>query len=96
MSYGLDFVDLENPKVRPPTVRLEEWIMIGTEMSRYALPMNGGVEQTAHVGAVTGAPPFVTIGAFTFLALATTASRSRTSHFIIGAPESWMSGCLFV
>jgi hypothetical protein len=24
MRYGLDFVDLENPKVRPPTVRLED------------------------------------------------------------------------
>ena len=47
------------------------------------------------VGAVTGMPPFVMIGAFAFFAFATTASRSRTSIFIIGAPGSWMSGCLF-
>ena len=52
MRYGLDFVDLENPKVRPPTVRLEERIMIGAEMSRCAPTMNGGVEHATEVGAI--------------------------------------------
>src|SRR5262249_48420529 len=49
---GLDFVDLQNPKVRRPPVRLEQRIMIGTEMSRGAPTMNGGVEHAAEVGAV--------------------------------------------
>jgi len=31
---SLDFLDLQNPKVRCPPVRLEYWIVIGTEMSR--------------------------------------------------------------
>ena len=52
MRHGLDFVDLQNPKVRRPTVRLEQRIMIGTEMSRCALTMNGGVEHAAEVGAI--------------------------------------------
>src|SRR2546427_9350200 len=52
MRYGLDFVDLQNPKVRRPTVRLEQRIMIGTEMSRCAPTMNGGVEHAAEVGAI--------------------------------------------
>jgi hypothetical protein len=51
MRHGLDFVDLQNPKVRPPSVRLEEWIMIGAEMPRCALTMDGGVEHTANVDA---------------------------------------------
>ena len=54
MRHGLDFVDLQNPKVRRPTVRLEQRIMIGTEMSRCALTMNGGVEHAAEAGAVDG------------------------------------------
>src|SRR6266487_3311791 len=52
MRHGLDFVDLQNPKVRRPTVRLEQRIMIGTEMSRCAPTMNGGVEYAAEVGAI--------------------------------------------
>ena len=55
MRDGLDFVDLENPKVRPPTVRLEERIMIGAEMPRCALTMDGGVEHAADVGGRGGA-----------------------------------------
>ena len=51
MRHGLDFVDLPNPKVRRPTVCLEQRIMIGTEMSRCAPTMNGGVEHAAEVGA---------------------------------------------
>ena len=47
------------------------------------------------VGTFTGAPPFVTIGALTFFAAATTASMSRTMILIIGAPGSAISGRLF-
>src|SRR6516165_424102 len=56
MRHGLDFVDLQNPQVRRPPVRLEQRIVIGTEMSGGALPMNSGVQHPADVGAVT-APP---------------------------------------
>src|SRR6266851_6296868 len=52
MRYGLDFVDLQNPKVRRPPVRLEQRIMIGAEMSWCAPSMNGGVEHAAEVGAI--------------------------------------------
>src|SRR3982074_2373981 len=52
MRYGLDFVDLQNPKVRRPPMRLEQRIMIGAEMSRCAPTMNGGVEHATEVGAI--------------------------------------------
>src|SRR6266849_935679 len=52
MRYGLDFVDLQNPKVRRPPVRLEQRIMIGAELSRCAPTMNGGVEHATEVGAI--------------------------------------------
>ena len=52
MRHGLDFVDLQNPQVRRPTVRLEQRIMIRAEVSRGALPMHGGVEHAAEVGAI--------------------------------------------
>src|ERR1700738_2107780 len=55
MRHGFDFVDLENPKVRPPTVRLEQRIAIGTEMSGNALPVRGGIEHAADVDARGGA-----------------------------------------
>ena len=42
-----------------------------------------------------GVAPLVMIGALTFFAAATMASMSRTTIFIIGAPGSAMSGCLF-
>ena len=51
VRHGLEFVDLQNPQVRPPSVRLEQRIMIGTEMARCAPPRHGGVEHAAHVGA---------------------------------------------
>src|SRR2546426_1551833 len=51
MRYGLDFGDLQNPEVRRPTVRLEQRIMISTEIARRAPTMNGGVEHAAEVGA---------------------------------------------
>src|SRR3982074_1495975 len=52
MRHCLDLVDLQNPKVRRPTVRLEERIMIGTEMSRCAPTISGGVEHAAEVGTI--------------------------------------------
>ena len=55
MRHGLDFIDLQNPKVRRPTVRFEQRIAIGAEMSRSAPTMNGDVEQAADVGAIDGA-----------------------------------------
>src|SRR3981081_4160882 len=56
MRYGLDFVDLQNPKVRRPPVRLEQRIMIGAEMSRCAPTMNGGVEHATEGGAIDRTP----------------------------------------
>ena len=52
MRHGLDFVDLQNPKVRRPTVRFEQRIMIGAEVLRFAPTMNGCVEHAAEVGAI--------------------------------------------
>ncbi len=52
MRHGLDFVDLQNPKIRRPPVRLEERIMFGAEMSWCAPTTNGGVEHAAKVGAI--------------------------------------------
>src|SRR6266852_1897662 len=54
MRHSLHFVDLENPEVCFPTVRLEERIMIGAEMPRCVLTMDGGVEHAADVGAIDG------------------------------------------
>src|SRR6185436_16001119 len=54
MRHGLDFVDLENPEVCLPTVRLEKRIMIGAEMPRCVLTRDGGVEHAADVGAIDG------------------------------------------
>jgi hypothetical protein len=39
VRHGLDVVDLENPEVCLPTVRLEERIMIGAEMPGCVLSM---------------------------------------------------------
>src|SRR5882672_2923001 len=50
MRHGLDFVNLENPQVRLPPMRLEQRIVIRTEMLRCALPVNGGVECATEVG----------------------------------------------
>ena len=55
MRHRLELVDLQNSKVRPPTVRLEERIMIGAEMPRCALTMDGSVEH-AEIGAAVTAP----------------------------------------
>src|SRR2546427_2105548 len=54
MRHSHHFVDLENPEVCLPTVRLEERIMIGAEMPRCVLTMDGGVEHAADVGAIDG------------------------------------------
>ena len=56
MRHGLEFVDLQNPKVRPPTVRLEERIMIGAEMPRCARTLDGSVEHAADIGGRDGSP----------------------------------------
>jgi hypothetical protein len=50
--YSLDFVDLLNPKVRRPSVRLEQRIMIGAEVSRCAPKVNGAAEHAAEIGAI--------------------------------------------
>ena len=55
VRYRLDFVDLQNPQIRFPAVRLEQRIVICTEMSRRALPMNGDVQHAAQVSACNGA-----------------------------------------
>src|SRR4030095_3916165 len=52
MRHGLDFVDLQNPKVRRPPVCLEQGIMVGTEISRCAPTMNGGVEHATDIGGI--------------------------------------------
>ena len=54
MGHGLEFVNLENPQVRLPPVRLEEGVMIGAEMPRDALTVNVGVEHAAQVDARDG------------------------------------------
>jgi hypothetical protein len=41
MRHGFDFIDLQNPKVRHPTVGFEQRIVIGAEMSRGAPTMDG-------------------------------------------------------
>ena len=51
MRHGLDFVHLQNPKVRHSTVRLEEPIMIGAEVSRRGPTMTSGIEHAAQVDA---------------------------------------------
>ena len=53
--HGFDFVDLQNPQIRHPTVRFEQQIVISTKMSRCTLPVNRRVEQTAKIGAGNGA-----------------------------------------
>ncbi|KAF5406728.1 MAG: hypothetical protein Udaeo2_32080 [Candidatus Udaeobacter sp.] len=59
-ACGLNFVDLQNPKVRRPPVRLEQRIVIGAEMSGDALPVNGSIKHAADVCA-RGAPQFTPI-----------------------------------
>src|SRR5262245_61458838 len=55
MQDGLDFVDLQNPKVCQPSVRFEHRIVIRTGVSRYTVPVNRSVEHAADVGARPGA-----------------------------------------
>src|SRR5262245_60923957 len=55
MRYGLEFIDLENPEVRPPPMRLEAGIMIGAQVPRHALTPDGSVEHAADVGTRRGA-----------------------------------------
>ncbi len=55
IRHGLDLVDLQNSEIRRPPVCLEQRIMIGTGVTRWALPVHRGVEHSAEVGVVT--PP---------------------------------------
>jgi hypothetical protein len=55
VRHGLDFVDLQNPKVRHPPVRFEQRIVIRTEVSRGTLTVNRCVEHAADVRARDGA-----------------------------------------
>src|SRR4249919_2169588 len=54
MRHSLDFVDFENPQACLPPVRLEQRIMIGAEMPRCVLTMDGDVEHATDVGAIDG------------------------------------------
>ena len=55
IRHGLDFVNFQNPKVRRPAVCFENRIVIRTEMSGNALPVNGRVKHPADVGPGDGA-----------------------------------------
>src|ERR1700730_19079236 len=56
VRHGLDFVDRQNPEICRPTVRLEYGIVIGTEMSRCALPVSRGVKHATQAGARDSRP----------------------------------------
>src|SRR5215468_5607210 len=49
MRHRLELIDLENPEVRLPPMRLKEGIMIGAQMPRHAVTPDGGVEHAAQV-----------------------------------------------
>ena len=51
---GFDFVDLQKPQIRRPAMRLEQRIMIGTEMSWCAPIMTGSVKHATEAGAIDG------------------------------------------
>ena len=52
MRHRLDLINLQKPKIRRPPMRLEQRIVIRTEMSRRAPTVNGGVEHSAEAGAI--------------------------------------------
>jgi hypothetical protein len=56
IRHCLEFVNLENPQLGLSLVRLEERIMIGAEMPRCALTLDGSVEQAADIGGRDGSP----------------------------------------
>ncbi|MFT5392486.1 MAG: hypothetical protein ACI8PT_002684, partial [Gammaproteobacteria bacterium] len=43
-----DFVDFQYPRIGLPTVKLEQRIVIGTEISRWTLLIKGAMEHAAH------------------------------------------------
>ena len=53
MGYGFDCVDLQKPKVGGPPMRLEERIMIGTEVSRGAPTVMATLNMRQRPGAST-------------------------------------------
>jgi len=55
IRHGLEFVNFQNPKVRRPAVGVEHRIVIGTERSGNALPLNGRVKHPADVTSGDGA-----------------------------------------
>ena len=52
MRHRLDLVDLQNPKIRRPAVRLEYRIVVGTEISGYALPVEASLKLVQKGGLV--------------------------------------------
>jgi len=49
---GLEPLDLHHAQVGEPTVKAEKWIVIGTEVFRFALPGGGGNEHSARRHAI--------------------------------------------
>ena len=47
-----DFIYPQNPQIGLPAMKLEQRVMIGTEISRYSLPTNGFIEHSAECGSV--------------------------------------------
>src|SRR6516162_812453 len=49
---GLELLDLHHAQVGEPAVKAEKWIVIGTEVFRFALPGGGGIEHAARRHAI--------------------------------------------
>jgi hypothetical protein len=49
---GLEFLDVENSQIRPPAMKPEQWVMIGTEALGKWLSASGPVEHAADADAV--------------------------------------------
>ena len=52
LSYGLDFLDLENRQIGLPRMEPIPWIMIGAEIFRQWLGVNDAVEPSAQGHAI--------------------------------------------
>jgi hypothetical protein len=48
----LKFLDVEDAQIRPPAMKAEQWVMIGTEALGKRLPAPSLVEHAAHADAV--------------------------------------------
>jgi hypothetical protein len=82
VRYGLDFFDLQNPKVRRPTVRLEQRIMISTEIPLCTPTMNGGDDEF-ETGRCRATP------AAAFLCPARRLLKARQAHIVNGLIERY-------